>query len=69
MKIEVILTSILYIIICLTTLFNFNDFFLLLTTLFKINNKYLYLFHYYSTVTDFAKFLGLSTSQPFSIEI
>ena len=24
---------------------------------------------FYSTVTDFAKFLGLSTSRPFSLEI
>lgn len=26
-------------------------------------------FFFYSTVTDFAKFLGLSTSKPFSLEI
>ena len=27
------------------------------------------LIFFYSTVTDFAKFLGLSTSKPFSLEI
>ena len=41
----------------------------LLIKVFSFLNNICNIFFYYSTVTDFAKFLGLSTSNPFSFEI